>query len=329
MRLRFPIAFLTIALAALAAASPARAQQALTWTAGPLGGGWYQQSGGFAELIREKAGITVKVVPGGGVQNAAVIEKGDADMGFGLPAFLNAAAMGEDPYTGKKHPTLRALAGSMGPAQVHMYVAADSPFAGMTMEEIVRGKKAIRLAISPAGTSDEWIFRRVMEFYGTSYKDWEPAGARFLRGSYTEQAGMFKDRNVDGVFTFLQIPGAAVTEASIGRTLKLLAFPDPLVAHLGRFGLVRGVIPADTYPRAANAKEPVTVPTMSSTIVVSAKLPDDVVYNLARAINDNVDRVRVIHGSLKTYDPAQGHLGTGLPLHPGAERYYRERGYLK
>lgn len=316
-------------LVGLFGSGPAAAQQTLTWTAGPLGGGWYTQAGAFAELIREKAGITVKVIPGGGLQNAAVMEKGDADMGWGLPAFLSAAAAGEDPYQGKKHPSLRALAGSLGPANVHMYVAADSPFANMTMEEIIRGKKAIRLAVTAPGASDEWIFRKVMEFYGTSYKDWEAAGARFFRGNYAEQAGMFKDRNVDGVFTFLQLPGAAVTEASVGRSLKLVAFPDPLLGHLGRFGLSKGAIPPDTYPRAANARETVATPTMGSTIVVSATLPDDLVYKLARALNDNVDRVRGIHGSLKTYDPSQGHQGTGVPLHPGAERYYREKGYLK
>jgi TRAP-type uncharacterized transport system substrate-binding protein len=53
------------------------------------------------------------------------------------------------------------------------------------------------------------------------------------------------------------------------------------------------------------------------------------VYRLAQAINDNPDRVRQIHGSLRPYDPTQAFLATGLPLHPGAERYYREKGYLK
>lgn len=329
MRARCLVGMVLIVLAGLGGATPAAAQQTLTWTAGPLGGGWYAQAGAFAELIREKAGITVKVIPGGGLQNAAVMEKGDADIGWGLPAFLAAAAAGVDPYEGKKHVTLRALAGSLGPANVHMYVAADSPYAAMTMEEIFRGKKPIRLAVTAPGASDEWIFRQVMAFYGTSYKDWEAAGARFFRGSYTEQAGMFKDRNVDGVFTFLQLPGAAVTEASVGRSLRLVAFPEPLLAHLGRFGLAKGSIPPDTYPKAANAKDTVPTPTMGSTIVVAAKLPDELVYTLARTLNDNVDRVRQIHGSLKTYDPSQGHQGTGVPLHPGAERYYREKGYLK
>src|SRR5512146_3172883 len=85
---------------AMLTATGARAQQALTWTAGAVGGGWYAISGGMAELIREKAGINIKVIPGGGTQNPVLVEKGDAEIGMGLPPILGAAVRGEDPYPG-------------------------------------------------------------------------------------------------------------------------------------------------------------------------------------------------------------------------------------
>jgi TRAP transporter TAXI family solute receptor len=207
----------------------------------------------------------------------------------------------------------------------------------MSMEDIVKGKKPIRVAISKPGSSDVWVFERMMEFYGLCpagkaeecYKTWEAAGAKFFRGSYAEQAGAFKDRNVDGTFTFLALPGASITEASVGRKLKLLAFPEPLLAHLGKFGLGKGTIPAGTYPQAANANEPVVSATMGTTITVHAKMAPDLAYTITRTLNDNAERVRKIHGSLADYDPAKGHMFLGVPLHPGAERYYREKGYLK
>jgi TRAP transporter TAXI family solute receptor len=319
-----------VALAVLAAvAGPVVAQQSLTWTAGAVGGGWYTISGGMAELLREKAGVNIKVVPGGGTQNPVLVSTGEAEVGMGLPPLLGAAARGEDPYQGKPLPNLRALAGNMSLNTFHFYVAADSDFAKLSMDEIFRGKKPIRLAISKPGSSDVWVFEKVMEYYKLSYKDWEAAGARFFRGSYAEQAGAFKDRNVDGTFTFLALPGASITEASVGRSLKLLAFPKPLLEHLGKFGLGEGVIPAGTYPKAANGAEPVVSATMGTTITVSDKMAPDLAYNLTKALNDNVDRVRKIHGSLADYDPAKGHLYLGVPLHAGAERYYREKGWLK
>jgi TRAP transporter TAXI family solute receptor len=308
---------------------PAAAQQSLTWTAGAVGGGWYAISGGMAELIREKAGVNIKVVPGGGTQNPVLVASGEAEIGMGLPPLLGAAARGEDPYQGKPLPNLRALAGNMSLNTFHLYVAADSEYAKMSMDDIFRGKKPIRLAISKPGSSDVWVFEKVMEYYKLSYKDWEAAGAKFFRGSYAEQAGAFKDRNVDGTFTFLALPGASVTEASVGRTLKLVAFPKPLLAHLGKFGLGEGVIPAGTYPKASNGGEPVVSATMGTTITVSDKMSPDLAYTLTRTINDNVDRVRKIHGSLADYEPSKGHLYLGVALHPGAERYYREKGWLK
>ena len=315
----------------------ARAQQSLTWTAGAVGGGWYAISGGMAELIREKAGINIKVIPGGGTQNPVLVEKGEAEIGMGLPPILGAAVRGEDPYPGQKMENLRALAGNMSLNTFHFYVAADSPFAKMTMDEIFRGKKPIRLAISKPGSSDVWVFEKVMEFYGfcqagktaDCYKTWEAAGARFFRGSYSEQAGAFKDRNVDGTFTFLALPGASITEASVGREIRLLAFGKPLLDFLGKYGLGDGVIPAGTYPKAANGNEPVVSATMGTTITVSTKMSGDVAYTITKTINDNVDRVRKIHASMADYDPSKGYLYLGVALHPGAERYYREKGWLK
>ena len=68
---------------------------------------------------------------------------------------------------------------------------------------------------------------------------------------------------------------------------------------------------------------------MGPTITVNAKMSNDTAYLLAKTLNDNVDRVRKIHGSLADYDPSKGHLYLGVALHPGAEKYYREKGWLK
>jgi TRAP transporter TAXI family solute receptor len=319
-----------IALGTVAVSTAALAQQSLTWTAGPLGGGWYQISSGLSELFREKAGITIKVVPGGGTQNPAVIEKGDADAGFGIPPLLSAATKGEDPYAGKAHTNLRALAGNMIINPAHFYVGADTPYAAMSLDDIFKGKKPVRLAISASGTADEWVFRQILDFYGTSYRDMEAAGAKFFRGSYPEQAGMFKDRNVDGIASiFLGLPAGAVTEASVGRSLKLMTVSQPLLQHLAKFGIGAGAIPPGTYPKAANPNDSVVSPIFGSTIVVSAKLSDTVAYTMTKALNDNADQVRALHASLKPYDPSKGWMALGVPLHPGAERYYREKGYLK
>ena len=106
--------FLIVAALIVFAGSLAQAQT-LTWTAGGVGGGWYTIAGGISNIINEKAGgITVKVIPGGGTVNPSLVNKGDCELGWGLP-FMNAAAWnGEDPYAAK-HSDLRAIAGGYVP----------------------------------------------------------------------------------------------------------------------------------------------------------------------------------------------------------------------
>jgi uncharacterized protein len=332
----------TLALAAVLLVLPAgaafaqQAQQAITWTAGALGGGWFDISTGMAALLREKASLTIRVIPGGGAQNPVLVDKGDAAIGLGLPPLLGAAVRAEDPYR-RKMESLRALAGNMSPNVLHFYVAADSALANLTLEEIFRGRKPIRLAIPKPGTSDMWVLEKIMTFYGLCtperigdcYKSWEEAGARLLRGSYADELAMFKGRKVDGVFAILALPADAITAASESRKLTLLPCPKPLIEHLAGFGLGAGVIPGGTYPKAIGGTESVSAAMLGTTIIVSALMSDDLAYTITKTINDNADRVRKLHPSLADYDPSKGWLHLGLALHRGAERYYRELGWLQ
>lgn len=301
--------------------------QTLTWTAGGVGGGWYAIAGGISNLINEKSGgITVKVIPGGGTVNPSLVNKGDCELGWGLP-FMNAAAWnGEDPYTAK-HSNLRAIAGGMSMNYFHFYVGAEIPH--KTMDEVFKQKKAIRIGISPAGTSEEWVFRKVLAHYRTDYKDLEASGFKFFRGSYAEQASQFKDRNVDAVFTFLALPAAAVTEATIGRSLRIMNFSPDVLESLSKYGIGAGKIPAGTYPKAANGNEDVTTAIAGSVIIANKNLPDDVAYRIAKVIHENLDQFRKIHGSLAPYELKNAVTGTGAPLHYGAEKYYKEKGVVK
>jgi uncharacterized protein len=333
---RWWILTLSATLLALTA-DVAFSQRTLTWSAGATGGGWDVISSGVAQLLRDNAGLDVNVIPGGGAQNPVLVDRGDVDIGLGLPPLLAAATRGEDPYRGRRLGSLRALAGNMSLTVFHFYVAADSPFARMTLDEIVGGKKPIRLAIPKPGTSDVWVLEKIMEFYGLCapgktvdcYRSWETAGAKFSGGSYAEQAEAFKDRKVDGAFAILALPAAAVTDASERRTLVLLPCPQPLLEHLASFGLGHGLIRAGTYPKAVNGSENVMSATMATTIIVSAAMPNNVAYAITKTINDNADRVKALHASLADYDPSSGWLDLGVALHPGAERYYREKGWLR
>ena len=110
MRSRLFFAFILVLVVVMA--GPASAKTTLTFTAGSAGGGWYGIAGGLAPIISEyDPDIIIKVVPGGGVKNPAVISAGQVEMGWGLP-FVNAAAFKGLPPFEKPLENLRALAGA-------------------------------------------------------------------------------------------------------------------------------------------------------------------------------------------------------------------------
>jgi TRAP transporter TAXI family solute receptor len=322
--------FLAVALVSLVffVAAPVQAgeQITLTWTAGGAGGGWYSIAGGIATIIKEAdPDIVIKVIHGGGLQNPAVVASKGAEIGWGLP-FLNAAAYkGMEPFE-KPLEELRALAGGMSMNYFHFYVDAESPYT--TMDEIFGQKKKMRIAISQAGSSDTWVLERVLESYKTTLPELEKTGFTFLRGNYAFQANQFKDRNADSVFTFLALPGAAVTEASVGRKLKLIDFSESSLKYLDQFGITKGLIPVGTYDKAANTKDVVTAAS-GSVITVSKDMSEALAYRLTKAFNDSFEKVRKVHSSMETYEIKDGPTGCGVPLHPGAVKYYKEKGLLK
>lgn len=316
-----------VCMALLVTAGAAMAgQTTLTWTAGGSGGGWYSMAGGMSNIIKEiHPDIIIKVVPGGGIKNPAVIGSKAADIGWCLP-FTNAAAIkGMAPYK-KKTPELRALIGGMAPNLFHFYVDDKSPLT--SMDQVFDGKHPVRLAVTQPGSSDRWVFERILEGYGTSVKQLKKNGYHFALGNYSFQSNSFKDGNVDGVMTFLAIPGASIIEASIGRKLRLMDFSPATLDHLSQFGILSSTIPAGTYPKAANGDKEITTAVAASVITVHKDMSDDLAYRITKALNDNLVKVKKTHSSLKTYTVEQGVLGCGAELHPGAVRYYKEKGIL-
>jgi len=136
-----------VGLAALVSVVPAAAQQSLTWTAGAVGGGWYAICGGMAELLREKAQLNIKVIPGGGVQNPPLVQKGEADLGMGLPSVVRLPC--NDPFEACK--VLDAGAGGViGPYvesadQVRGLVGAVKlrPLKGRRLQEALRDRNTL------------------------------------------------------------------------------------------------------------------------------------------------------------------------------------------
>ena len=317
-------ASLTALVLALALATvPALAQQYnLTWTAGQLGGGWYAQAGGFAELIKSKAPkFNIKVVPGAGIQNMTKLQQGETEIAWGLPPFVAASYNGADPYK-DKHGDMRLVMNGLGYVHIQFCVPADYP--AKSIREVFARKGPLTIGTTPPGGSDEWVMRQVFEFYKTTYADVRGRGGKVVLVSYSDLVTQYRDRNMDVLFANLAVPGAAIQEASLARKMKILPMEDDLLKFLEALGLSRGVIPKGTYKDVVNNDQDIPTIAMANTIVANAKTPAQEVYEFTKILVSNVEAVRKVHPAFKDFNPKDAVKLANVPLHPGAAKAYRE-----
>jgi TRAP transporter TAXI family solute receptor len=318
------------ALALLVPALTATAQQKnLTWTAGQVGGGWYSQAGGFVELIKSKdASFNIKVVPGAGIQNMSKLQQGETEIAWGLPPFIAASYNGQDPYK-DKHPDMRVVMNGLG--YVHIQVGVPVEYQANTLKDVfeIAKTKPIAIGTTPPGGSDEWVMRKIFEFYKTSYADVRARGGKVILVSYSDLTTQYRDRNMDVFFANLAVPGAALQEASLARKMKILPLDDDCIKFLEGHGLSRGVIPRGSYKDVVNNDKDIPTIAMANTIVANQKVPADIVYQFTKVLLADVNAVRKVHPAFKDFDPKDAVRLANVPLHPGAEKAYKEAGLLK
>ena len=321
---------ITAALALVIPALTATAQQKnLTWTAGQVGGGWYSQAGGFVELIKSKdPSFNIKVVPGAGIQNMSKLQQCETEIAWGLPPFIAASYNGQDPYK-DKHPDMRLVMNGLG--YVHIQVGVPVEYPANTMKDVfeIAKTKPITIGTTPPGGSDEWVMRKIFEFYKTSYADVRAKGGKVILVSYSDLTTQYRDRNMDVFFANLAVPGAALQEASLARKMKILPLDDDCIKFLEGHGLSRGVIPRGSYKDVVNNDKDIPTITMANTIVANQKVPADVIYQFTKVLLADVNGVRKVHPAFKDFEPKDAVRLANVPLHPGAEKAYREAGLLK
>ncbi|PKP84454.1 MAG: C4-dicarboxylate ABC transporter substrate-binding protein, partial [Alphaproteobacteria bacterium HGW-Alphaproteobacteria-2] len=144
-----------------------------------------------------------------------------------------------------------------------------------------------------------------------------------------EQAAALCDNNVDAMVYTVGHPSGAIQEATTACDTVLVNVTGPeidkLIAENPYYR--SATIPGGMY-RGSDAD--VTTFGVGATFVTSADVPEDVVYNVVKAIFADLDQFKGLHPALGVLDPQQMVSdGNSAPLHPGAERYYREAGLLK
>ncbi len=320
-------ATIVICVLAMLACPVSAAKYRLTWTAGGTGGGWFVMAGGVAKIVQEvDPDIQINVIPGGGTKNQPVVGTNKAELGWALPPFVVSARKGMDPYK-KKYEDIVALGASFSDNYLHVMAAEDTGV--MTMEELKNYPKPLEVSPGKIGVSGEFTFRKILEdYFKTSYDGIKDDGGKVLFFGYTEIATNLKDRHIDFACINIAPPAAIIQEAALGRKLRILAWPEDLLTHFkSEYGFGIGTIKKEMYPDILDKNIPTA--TMGTAIIAHKSLPEDAAYKIIKIICENKSRLPSIHKSMGVFDPATAWKDLPAPLHPGAAKYYKEKGYMK
>ena len=294
----------------------------LVFTAGPAGGGWYGMGGAVSELIKAKfPGIVATVIPGGGVGNNTVVEKGKAQFGLSSAPLCTAATMGTDPYT-SKHTHLTTLT-KIGKSDMGIFlVKADVPL--NTIADLKKKKFPLRLTTTRKTSTPALAAKRLLKEYGVSFDDLKAWGGSVTFTNYSDAASLIADGHADGLIA-VSVP--AVRELVRRVKMKWLAPEEAAVeSMIKKYGYAKNFVAKGKYAWAVEGGYTIGEPLI---IIVRDDVPEKAVYTIMKAIAEKPDTIRAFGIHYKHYDPKTAWKEVGVALHPGAAKFYREAGYMK
>lgn len=313
----------TVATIGIIAGTAAAAQETfISIGTGGVTGVYYPAGGAICRLIsrdRAEHGIRCGVEStGGSIFNINAVREGELEFGvvqsdWQFHAYHGSSAFEEQgPYEG-----LRAVF-SLHPEPFNVVARAD---AGIEEFEDLLGK---RVNVGNPGSGTRGTMDVVMEAMGWSYDDF--AVASELQAGEHSQA--LCDNNIDAFVYPVGHPSGNIQEATTACDSVLIDLDNEAIQELvaERPYYRMATIPGGMY---RGNPDDVTTFGVGATFVTSDEVSEDVVYEVVRAVFENIDNFRSLHPALEVLEPEQmARDGLSAPLHPGAERYYREAGLI-
>jgi TRAP transporter TAXI family solute receptor len=308
----------TTAALALAAAGIAAAQQTrLSIATGGTGGVYYPLGGGLANVLSKSIpGVEATAeVTSASVDNIKLVGAGKADVAFTLGDTAADGFNGVGKF--KEKVPVRAIAVLY--ANKSQWVTVEGT--GVQKMQDLKGR---RIGTGAPGSGTEIIALRILEAYGIDpEKD-----VKREKLSVAESVNALKDRKIDAFFWSGGVPTSAVTDlaATPGMKIKLLDHADAIPAMVKKYGslYVKGSIPAGSYPGQAKEAQ---VADVWNLLVVNEKMDEKLAHDVVKAIFEKKADLVAVHAEAKNLDLANQYgVGSPVPFHPGAVRYFTEKG---
>lgn len=297
-------------------------QEFLTIGSGATTGVYFPVATGMAKLVNDaNVGLRANArSTGGSVANINAIAAGEFEMALAQNDIAYYAYQGccITAFDGKPVKGIRALA-ALYPEVVHIVARAD---AGIRTVADLKGK---RVVVGDVGSGTEQNARQILEAYGLRFEDLGQA----IRVSATQGIQLVQDRRADALFYTVGLGASAIQQLALTTPIALVA------VDLGKVGAIAKKYPfyvGFNIPGGTYKGVDVTTPTVAvqAMLIASEKLSPDAVYRFMKAVFADQGAFKKIHPNLERFfDLSRAARGLPIPLHPGAERFYKEIGVLK
>ncbi|WNF24178.1 TAXI family TRAP transporter solute-binding subunit [Mesobacillus jeotgali] len=278
---------------------------------GGTGGTYFPLGGSFAKIVSDATGVSTNAeTTGASAENMQSIKDNKGEIAFTQTDIASYATEGKLMFDGNAIDNIKAI-GTLYPETIQIVTTEKS---GIKTVEDLKGKK---VSIGAPGSGTAANAEQILEAYGMTLDDIQKQDL-----SFDESVNGIKDGNIDAAFVTAGHPTAAVEELSA--TEKVVIVPvdaekaDKLIEKYPYY--TKEEVPSGTYKIGA------AVPTVAvqAMLVVKADLSDDVVYDITKAIFENLDQVQ--HAKAKQIKAENALNGVGIDVHPGAQKYFDEKG---
>lgn len=305
------------AVVLLAGCSKANAKKDYILATGGTGGTYYPFGGAIANIWNtkiENMNVTAQAT-GASAENLRLINKGDAEFGTVQNDVMDYAFNGTDMFAGEKLSNIATI-GTLYPEVIQIAVSENS---GINSIYDFKGK---RISVGDAGSGVEFNAKQIMEGYGLTFNDIKKSNL-----SFKESAEAIQNGTLDGCFITAGVPNAALQELAFSAGLKLIPVSGNEAATvMDKYGYYTATtIPGGTYK---GSDEDVPALAIKATLAVSASLDEDTVYEMTKALFENLQELGNAHAKGKEVSAASAVTGVSVPFHPGAVKYYKEIGLM-
>jgi TRAP transporter TAXI family solute receptor len=297
--------------------APAPAANNLVLATGGTAGTYYPLGGAMAKIWNSKIkdmNVTAQTT-GASAENVRLINKKEVELALvqsdTLDFAFNAKEAFKEPLKG-----MNAIA-VLYPEIIQVVVGAASPIKSIAD---LKGKK---VGVGAPGSGTEANFRQLLDAYGMKKED---VNAQFL--SFAESAEAYKDKHIDAFIVTAGIPNAGIMDVSTQNEIRILNIPAGVAAKLTKkYPFLAAVkVPANTY-KGQTAE--VTTMAVNAVLIAGNSMSNEIAYNLTKALFDNQADLATAHAKGKEMSLKYAVKGVSIPYHPGAVKYYKEKGLMK